>query len=84
MGFYGIQKSLFQFVSNEPFQHDVAKRIPDTVKAMRILGFEATTTLDQMLDKVIPWIKEQINNGFKRLMYLYCLICPIYPCNLQF
>jgi hypothetical protein len=27
------------------------------------LGFEATTTLDVMLDEVIPWIEEAIKQG---------------------
>jgi nucleoside-diphosphate-sugar epimerase len=46
-----------------PFEHDVQKRIPDVRKAKRVLGFEATTTLDQMLDEVIPWIKVEIDAG---------------------
>ena len=29
-------------------------------KAKQVLGFEATTTLDAMLDEVIPWIHEAI------------------------
>ena len=29
---------------------------PATEKAKRVLGFEATTSLDEMLDEVIPWI----------------------------
>jgi UDP-glucose 4-epimerase len=49
----------FRYVSDTPFEHDVQKRIPDTTKAKRILGFTAETTLDQMLDEVIPWIKKQ-------------------------
>jgi nucleoside-diphosphate-sugar epimerase len=32
-------------------------------KARRVLGFEATTTLDQMLDHVIPWIEQAITAG---------------------
>jgi hypothetical protein len=28
-----------------------------------VLGFEATTTLDQMLDNVIPWIDQAIRSG---------------------
>jgi hypothetical protein len=27
------------------------------------LGFEATTSLDEMLDEVIPWVKEAISSG---------------------
>ena len=43
-------------VIDEPFEHDVQKRVPDVRKAKRVLGFEATTSLAQMLDEVIPWI----------------------------
>jgi nucleoside-diphosphate-sugar epimerase len=32
-------------------------------KARRVLGFEATTTLGQMLDEVIPWVRDAINAG---------------------
>jgi hypothetical protein len=28
-----------------------------------MLGFEASTTLDEMLDEVIPWIDEAVKNG---------------------
>ena len=45
------------------FEHDVQKRVPDVDKAARVLGFEATTTLDQMLDEVIPWIDQAIKDG---------------------
>lgn len=50
----------FRYVSDEPFLYDVQRRIPDTSKAEEVLGFVATTTLDEMLDEVIPWIREQI------------------------
>lgn len=46
-----------------PFQHDVQFRSPDVSKAKRVLGFETKTTLDQMLDEVIPWIKHQLDSG---------------------
>ena len=39
------------------------RRIPATDKAKRVLGFEATTTLDEMLDEVIPWISQAISAG---------------------
>lgn len=53
-------KKPFHYVSDKPFTYDVQKRIPDTTKAKKILGFEAKTSLDEMLDEVIPWIREQI------------------------
>jgi nucleoside-diphosphate-sugar epimerase len=53
----------FQYVCDPPYKYDVQKRIPDVHKAKRVLGFEATTTLDEALDEVIPWIKQQIEIG---------------------
>ena len=49
--------------SDPPFEHDVPRRVPDVSKARRILGFEATTSLDEMLDEVIPWIAAEIEAG---------------------
>ena len=46
-----------------PFEHDVRMRSPDVRKASEVLGFEATTTLDEMLDEVIPWIEDEIRAG---------------------
>lgn len=53
----------FKYVSDKPFEHDVQKRVPDVTKAKKVLGFEAKTSLDDMLDEVIPWIKEQVEHG---------------------
>ena len=50
----------FRWVSDPAFEHDVQKRIPSTDKAREVLGFEATTSLDEMLDEVIPWIQDAI------------------------
>ena len=50
----------FEAIFDIPYDHDVQKRIPSVEKAKRILGFEATTSLDYMLDEVIPWIREAI------------------------
>jgi UDP-glucose 4-epimerase len=46
-------------VHDPPFEYDVQRRVPDVRKAKTILGFEATTTLEEMLDEVIPWIREE-------------------------
>ena len=53
----------FRYVSDPPFEHDVARRIPSVEKAKRVLGFEATTTLDEMLDEVIPWVRDALKEG---------------------
>ena len=47
----------------QPYPGDVQRREPDTAKAERLLGFTATTTLDQMLDEVIAWVREAIRAG---------------------
>jgi nucleoside-diphosphate-sugar epimerase len=52
-----------RIVNDEPFEYDVQRRVPATDKAKRVLGFEAGTSLDQMLDEVIPWIANAIENG---------------------
>jgi nucleoside-diphosphate-sugar epimerase len=53
----------FRYVSDDPFEHDVQKRVPSTEKARDVLGFEATTSLDAMLDEVIPWIEVALADG---------------------
>jgi UDP-glucose 4-epimerase len=53
----------FRYVSDPPFEHDVAMRIPSVEKARRLLGFEAVTTLDEMLDEVIPWVRDALKEG---------------------
>ncbi len=52
----------FNYVSDEPFKYDVQNRVPSVEKAEKLLGFKAETTLSQILDEVIPWIREQIKN----------------------
>ncbi|MSO80051.1 MAG: NAD(P)-dependent oxidoreductase [Acidimicrobiia bacterium] len=53
----------FRYVSDDAFEHDVQKRVPSVEKAKQILGFEATTTLDEMLDVVVPWVMDAIDKG---------------------
>ena len=53
----------FRYESDPPFEHDVQRRIPSTEKAKRVLGFEATTSLDEMLDEVVPWIRDAVGKG---------------------
>jgi UDP-glucose 4-epimerase len=53
----------FKFVSDTPYEYDVQRRVPDVRKTTQVLGFEATTSLDKMLDEVIPWIEKEITEG---------------------
>jgi nucleoside-diphosphate-sugar epimerase len=53
----------FRYVSDPGFEYDVQKRVPSVAKAKEIVGFEATTSLDEMLDEVIPWIEQAVQDG---------------------
>lgn len=53
----------FRTVSDPPFEHDVQFRVPDTTKARNVLGFEAATSLETMLDEVVPWIRAEAEAG---------------------
>jgi nucleoside-diphosphate-sugar epimerase len=53
----------FRYVTDEPFEHDVQRRVPSVDKARDILGFEASTSLDDMLAEVVPWIANAVAEG---------------------
>jgi UDP-glucose 4-epimerase len=53
----------FRWVSDPAFEHDVQRRVPSVEKAERLLGFQATTSLSDMLDEVIPWIRDAMEQG---------------------
>jgi len=50
----------FNWVADEAYEYDVQRRVPDVNKAREVLGFECTTSLEEMLDEVIPWIQMAI------------------------
>ena len=52
-----------RLVSDTPYTYDVRRRVPDVQKARRLLDFEATTSLSEALDEIIPWIQTQIELG---------------------
>jgi UDP-glucose 4-epimerase len=53
----------FRYVCDEPFEHDVQRRVPSVIKAKEVLGYEASTTLDDILDEVVPWVVGAIERG---------------------
>ena len=53
----------FRWVSDPPFPHDVIRRVPSTEKAKRLLGFEAKTDLETILQEVVPWIEKAVAAG---------------------
>ncbi len=52
-----------RLVSDPPYEHDVQMRVPNVHKAREVLGFEAVTPLEEVLDEVIPWIRDEISAG---------------------
>ncbi len=48
----------FRYVSDDPFEYDVQKRVPDVSKAKDMLGFEATIGLSESIDEVIEYLNE--------------------------
>jgi nucleoside-diphosphate-sugar epimerase len=53
----------FRCVYDLAYEYDVQERSPEVYKAERLLGFRAETSLTDILDEVIPWIREQIEAG---------------------
>jgi nucleoside-diphosphate-sugar epimerase len=53
----------FRHVSDPPYPYDVQRRVPSVEKAERLLGFRATTPLGEILDVVIPWVRQQVEYG---------------------
>lgn len=52
-----------RIVHDPPLRHDVQNRVPDVSKARRLLGFEATETLDDVLEVVVPWVRNAVKRG---------------------
>jgi nucleoside-diphosphate-sugar epimerase len=53
----------FRYVSDPPYAYDVQKRMPSVEKAERLLGVRAATPLSDILDIVIPWVRQQVEYG---------------------
>jgi nucleoside-diphosphate-sugar epimerase len=53
----------FRYVSDPAYEYDVQERTPNVTKAKELLGYEANTSLSDILDEVIPWIAEQVEIG---------------------
>jgi UDP-glucose 4-epimerase len=51
------------FETEDAFEHDVRKRIPDSAKAARLLGWEPSVTLDEALDEYVQWYHEELLEG---------------------
>jgi UDP-glucose 4-epimerase len=50
-------------VNDPAYEYDVQRRVPDVEKSKQVLGFECSTSLDEMLDEVIPWVTQAVEDG---------------------
>lgn len=53
----------FAYECDKPFEFDVQKRIPDTSKATRVLGFETQAALEESVAEVVAWVRAQVQAG---------------------
>jgi nucleoside-diphosphate-sugar epimerase len=53
----------FDYVCDDPFIHDVQRRIPDTRKAREVLGFSAEIPIEQSVREVVAWVRDEIQHG---------------------
>jgi nucleoside-diphosphate-sugar epimerase len=56
---------------DEPYRLDVARQVASTDKAKRLLGFEATTSLDEVLAEIVPWIRTCYEAGTIRMQTVF-------------
>jgi len=54
-----IHNTELQLENHDPFEYDVQIRSPDVNKAKKLLGFETEVSLDESIDEVIEWMREQ-------------------------
>ena len=53
----------FRHSSDAPFEYDVQRRIPDTAKAARVLGFSAEVPIRESVREVVGWVRAELNAG---------------------
>jgi UDP-glucose 4-epimerase len=53
----------FDYVCDEPFVHDVRRRVPDTGKAKQVLGFSADIPIEESVREVVGWVRREIERG---------------------
>jgi len=48
------------FREEDPFKHDVEKRIPDSSKARDRLGWEPEVSIEESLDEYVDWYRTEV------------------------
>ena len=56
-------KAPFDYVCDELLINDVQRRIADTTKAQRVLGFKAGIPIEQSVHEVVDWVRSEIELG---------------------
>lgn len=60
---HGENAKPLEFAYDKSYKYDVQLRSPDCNKAEKYLGFKAETSLEEALDEIIPWVRQQIEQG---------------------
>lgn len=50
----------FRYTTDAAPAYDVPIRIPDTRKAEAVLGWRSETSIDEMLDELLPWLRDEV------------------------
>lgn len=53
----------FKYISDTPYNKDVQKNFPSGEKAHKLLRFKPQRSINEVLDEMLPIIKEQISKG---------------------
>ncbi|HTT49137.1 MAG TPA: NAD(P)-dependent oxidoreductase [Pseudolabrys sp.] len=53
----------FKVAHDPPFEYDVAYRVPDVSKANTLMGFNCRITLEETVDEVVAWCRQEIEEG---------------------
>ena len=53
----------FRYSSDTAFEYDVQRRIPDTTKATRVLGFNAAVPIAESVREVVGWVRAELDAG---------------------
>jgi UDP-glucose 4-epimerase len=53
----------FRVLSDPPFEYDVQYRVPDVTKAKDQLGFVTEVSLEEAVDEVVAWCRQEIAAG---------------------
>lgn len=53
----------FRVVNDPPFAYDVQHRVPDVSKAKKRLAFDCEVSLEETVDEVVSWCRQEIEGG---------------------